>query len=407
MPSFGGVFMDLNDVKSAIEAHIDSLAPCLAEMSDDLFDHPELGFREFYACKLLTNALRSRGFEVETPYAGLDTAFRAVWRNGKGGPNIGLLCEYDALPMGHGCSHHLQGPSCIGAAVALKERLVDVPYTVEVIGTPAEEIEEGGKTSMLANGAFRHHDIVLMMHGGNACTTDIKSMALSDFRVTYSGVSSHSAIAPDKGRSALEALMLASNGIAYLRGHVLDDTRMAMIVEEGGSAVNAIVDRAVARIELRSYNRDYLDQVIARVDNILQGAALMTETTYDIVKIGEMHSKIPVLSLNDMLMKNARHIGARQIGEPRRKTGATDFASVMRLVPGSCIRTAFVPKGTPSHSQAYLDAGKSADAHRALAEAAKILALTGADLICEPENLRTVKADFADARECERTGLED
>jgi len=399
--------MQSNDTKAAIEAHVESLAPYLAEMSDNIFDHPELGFREFYACKLLTEELRSRGFEVEAPYAGFETAFRAVWHNGNGGPNIGLLCEYDALPMGHGCAHHLQGPSCIGAAVALKETLADVPYTIEVIGTPAEEIEEGGKTPMLANGAFRHHDVVLMMHGGNACTTDIKSMALSDFRVAYHGVSSHSAIAPDKGRSALEALMLASNGMAYLRGHVLDDTRMAMIVEEGGSAVNAIVDRAVARMELRSYSRNYLDQVIVRMEKILQGAALMTETTYDVVKIGEMHSKIPILSLNNMLMKNARRIDARQIGEPRRKTGATDFASVMRIVPGSCIRTAFVPKGTPSHSQAYLDAGKSADAHRALAEAVKILALTSADLICEPESLRMVKADFANAMERAKTDWED
>ena len=399
--------MDLNDRKTTIEAYLDRIAPELAAMSDDIFDHPEIGYGEFYACRLLADYLRSAGFEVETPYAGLETAFRAVWRNGEGGPAVGLLCEYDALPMGHGCSHHLQGPSCIGAALALRETIADTPCTIEVIGTPAEEVGEGGKTSMAANGAFHHLDVALMMHGGDLCTTDVKSMALLDLRVTFHGVAAHTAIAPDKGRSALEALMLASNGIAYLRGHVLDDTRMAMIVEEGGAVVNAVVDRAVARIELRSYSQAYLDQLAVRVEKILQGAALMTETSFDIARMGEMYCKIPVLSLNDLLMQNAERIGAHQIAESRKKTGATDFAAVMRALPGSCIRTAFVPRGTPSHSQAYLDAGKSAEAHRALIEAAKILALTSADLVCEPENLRTVKEEFRRAVERAKNDWED
>ena len=395
--------MESSDTKRALESYLERIAPAMAAMSDDLFDHPEVGYEERYACKLLSDCLRERGFAVETPYAGLDTAFRAVWQSGEGGPNMGFLCEYDALPMGHGCAHHLQGPSCIAAALAVREAISDVPYTLEVVGTPAEEIGEGGKTAMLENGAFRHHDVVLMMHGGNACTTDVRSMALSEFRVTYHGVASHVAIAPEKGRSALEALMLASGGIAYLRGHVLDDTRMALIVEEGGTAVNAVVDRAVAHIELRSYSRAYLDGVVERVKDVLEGAALMTGTTYEMVKTGEMQSKIPVLSLNDMLMDNAERIGARQIAAPRQRTGATDFAAVMNVVPGSCIRTAFVPGGTPSHSQAYLDAGKSADAHRALAEAAKILALTCADLICNPDDLQTVKKDFRRAVERAKT----
>ncbi len=399
--------MEQNAIHASLAAYIDRLAPELTMLSDDLFDHPEIGYQEFYARDILTKYLRDDCFEVETPYAGLDTAFRAVWRGGEGGPNVGLLCEYDALPMGHGCAHHLQGPSCIGAALALKDVLAGVPCTVEVVGTPAEEIEDGGKTRMLTGGAFRHHDVALMMHGGNSCTTDVKSMALLEYRVTYRGVAAHVAIAPEKGCSALEALMLVSSGMAYLRGHALDDTRMSMIIEEGGTTVNAVVERAVAHIELRSYSRAYLDLLAERMKKILDGAALMTETTYDIVTIGEMQSKTPVLTLNEMLMRNAERIGARQIEPPRKKTGATDFAVVMNMVPGSCIRTAFVPSGTSSHSQAYLDAGKSADAHRALCEAAKILAMTSADLICEPENLHAVKEDFLHARERAKTNWDD
>lgn len=385
----------LGKLKEEIGRYLEEHAGILCDMSDEIFDDPELGFEEVRASKKLSDFLISQGFEVEVGYAGLATAFRAVWKHGEGGPNLGLLCEYDALPMGHACAHHLQGPSTIGAALAIKDLVKDKPFTLEVIGTPAEEVGDGGKTVMIANGAFRQHDVVLMMHGGDICTTDIKSIALSEFRVTYKGIASHAAIAPEKGRSALDAIMLAFSGIAYLRGHVADDTRMNMIIEDGGCVANAIVDHAVARVELRSYSRPYLDALIERAKKVFEGAALMTETTFELEKVGEMHNKIPVLSLNHLLMENAKTIGAREISPPREKTGATDFASVMYLVPGSCIRVAFVDRGVPSHSQGFLDKGKSGDAHEAMLTAAKIMAMTFADILERPDKLDEIKAEFA------------
>jgi amidohydrolase len=382
-------------LKREIARNIDQKAPLLTAMSDYIFDHPETGYQEFRACRRLTEVLKNEGFEVQSGYTGLETAFRAVWNNCGGGPDIGLLCEYDALPMGHGCAHHMQGPACIGAALAVKETVRNVPYTLEVIGTPAEEVGSGGKSVMIENGAFLHHDAVLMMHGGDRCTADVKSIAYSEFLVTYTGISSHAAIAPEKGRSALEAVMLASNGLAYLRGHVADDVRMNLIVEDGGSVVNAVPDRAVARVEFRSYSRPYLDSVIERAKKVFDGAALMTETTYEIEKTGEMHNKIPILSLNELLMENALAAGAKAVSPPREKTGSTDFASVMYLVPGSCIRVAFVEKGVPAHSPTFLEKGKSPEAHEALLTAAKILGMTCADLLTDPEKLRKIKEEFA------------
>lgn len=254
---------DQEAYKSKLMKSVEKLKNELASMSDFIFDHPEIGYKEIQASNLLCEFLEKSGFKVEKGCAGLSTAFRASYRNGKGGPCIGLLCEYDALEnLGHACGHHLQGPSVIGAAVAMKDQISDYNFSLEVIGTPAEESAEGGKTIMLEKGVFKHLDIALMMHGGDATITDIKSMALSEYLVTFIGISAHSAIAPDKGRSALEALMLAFNGIAYLRGHVQDDVRIHGIVENGGQVVNSIPEKAVGRFEFRSYNRPYLDSVI-------------------------------------------------------------------------------------------------------------------------------------------------
>lgn len=374
---------------------VEKLKTELAAMSDFIFDHPEVGYKEVQASKLLCEFLQNNGFETELGYGGLPTAFRAVYQNGQGGPCIGFLCEYDALEnFGHGCAHHLQGPSVIGAALAIKEMVTELPFCLEVIGTPAEETAEGGKNIMLENGAFKHLDVALMMHGGDATITDIKSMALSEYLVTFKGVAAHSAIAPDKGRSALEALMLVFNGIAYLRGHILDDVRMHGIIENGGQVVNSIPEKAVGRFEFRSYSRPYLDSVIARVIKIFEGAALMTETSYEIKKIVDFHNKIPVITLNNLLMENAKIAGARDIKSPREKTGSTDFASVMYYIPGSCIRVPFVEKGMTSHSQEWINRGKTDEAHEAIVEAAKILAMSAYDIIADQEIMDKIREDF-------------
>lgn len=380
---------------AAVTECLAALKPDLAGMSDFIFDHPEAGLQEVQAASLLSGYLRERGFAVEMGYGGLSTAFRAVWRQGEGGPRIGLLCEYDAIMnLGHACAHHLQGPSIIGAALAVRAAVREAPYVLEVIGTPAEEIAEGGKNLMLRQGAFRDLDVALMMHGGDSTQTDVKSLALTELQVAFKGVASHSAIAPDKGRSALDALVLAFNGIAFLRGHVKDDTRIHGVMDVGGRPVNVIPEAAEARVEVRSYDRAYLDQLVGRVLRIFEGAALMTDTTWEVKKTVDTHNKIPVHSLNRLLMRNAELAGAPAIMPPRERTGSTDYASVMYHVPGSCIRVPFVEPGTPSHSQIYLEKGKTAAAHDAMLLASTILALTALDLIEDPTRLLEVQEEF-------------
>lgn len=76
------------------------------------------GLRKSAPVRSLTDYLEKKGFQIERGIAGLPTAFRAVYEQGKGGPSFGFLAEYDALKgIGHACGHHMQGPSVIGAAL--------------------------------------------------------------------------------------------------------------------------------------------------------------------------------------------------------------------------------------------------------------------------------------------------
>lgn len=214
-------------LEEKLERSVEQSAAALTAMADDFFDHPEVGLQEFHAFETLTGWLEKEGFTVERGIAGMDTAFRAVWKHGEGGPNIGLLCEYDALAgLGHACGHHMQGPAILGAAKALKDAAIDAPYTITVYGTPAEETISG-KVVMLENGCtFEELDVALMMHGGPATQVDVKSLALNKLKIIYHGVCSHAALKPEKGRSALDGLILACQGVEFLREHVPSDVRM-------------------------------------------------------------------------------------------------------------------------------------------------------------------------------------
>ena len=383
-------------LKEVMFRDIDGIRNEMTAMADDIFDHPEIGLEEFHAQKVLTDWLEKEGFAVERGVAGVETAFKAVYRHGEGGPNIGLLCEYDALPgIGHACGHHMQGPSILAAAKAMKDAEIRKPYTITVYGTPAEE-SVSGKIRMIQNGCtFEELDVALMIHGGPATQVDVKSLANSKYKVIFHGVSAHAAIKPEKGRSALDALILAFQGIEFLREHVNSDVKIHYtVVNCGGTPANVVPAYAEASVYVRSYNRAYLDTVCRRFEKVLKGAAMMTETEVEIIEEKKVDNKIPVLTLNDLVMKQAEEIHAPQIAPAREKTGSTDFGNVMRRVPGTCARIAFVAPGAAAHSQEYIEAGKTEAAHDAVIYGAKILAGTALELIEDPELLKQAKEEF-------------
>lgn len=386
------------DMEELLFENIEKNKEEMFNASDFIFDNPESDCKEVKAMGALVNILEKSGFIVEKGVGGLKTAFRAVYENSSNGPSIGLLCEYDALEgIGHACGHHMQGPAAIYAAISLKENYKEKPFKIVVYGTPAEE-STGGKIIMMENGCFKDIEVALMFHGGPATTTDIKSMALSHFKVKFIGKSSHAAMQPEKGRSAFDAMLLSFNAIEFLREHVIEDTRMHYTVTNAGGPDNIVPGEACGTYTLRSYNRAYLDYVVERFKDIIKGAALMTGTTYEVKEDRSFDSKIPVLKLNELLMNNARMLNAPNITPPREKTGSTDFGNVMYNIPGSCIRVAFVPENTSAHSQEYLDSGKSEKAHEATLLASKILAKTCYDIINDENVLREIKEEFEETK---------
>lgn len=357
----------------------------------DIFDHPECGLEEYYASDLLVTYLENKGFQVERGIAGLETAFRAVWERGNGGPAIGFLLEYDALRnMGHACGHHLQGPACIGAALALMEAC-DEPFKLVLYGTPDEE-GQGGKIVMERNGCFRDVDVMFAHHAAASTSTTYKNRALAPFRVTFHGKPAHASGSPHKGRSALDAMLLAFHGLEILREHIQDGCRIHYTILEDTGPSNIVHETAKAHITLRSYDRYYLEEMMQRAENVIKGACLMTDTTADIIPRNIYWNFIPVSSLRELVLDTAGELGAENL--IREKTlggGSTDVSNVSWVVPTANVYTFLCSGG--AHTEAYLEAAKTENGFHCMLSGSKLIGLTALKLITDKSLLETIKEE--------------
>lgn len=280
---------------------IDELKPAFLDVSDRIWDAPELRYEEARAVELQTEAMEAHGFRVTRKLAGIPTAFMA--EAGEGGPTIAFLGEFDALaglsqeagtaekrPLesggaGHGCGHNLLGAGAMLAAVALRDYLAatGAPGRVRYYGCPAEE-GGSGKTFMARDGAFDGIDAAFSWHPGGFNTVfPANSLANIQAYFRFRGRAAHAAASPELGRSALDALELMSVGVQYMREHMTMQARVhSAIINGGGISPNVVQDFAEALYLIRAPELGEVRSLYERVQKIAQGAALMTETEVEV-----------------------------------------------------------------------------------------------------------------------------
>ena len=362
------------EIKRSVGKHAEDLGA----ISKKIHENPELGFEEHQACAWQVQLLRKWGWEVQTPFAGLDTAYRAV--RGEGSPVFCFMSEYDALPeIGHACGHNLICASALGAGQALSAalHLKKIPGRVVVMGTPAEE-SKGGKVFIVRSGGLEGIDAVLMAHPSYRTTPDLGSTAIQRLDVAFTGVSAHAAGAPECGKNALDAVMLLFQGVNAWRQQLPESSRIHGIVVDGGVAPNIIPDLASSTFFLRSPVDEVLAQMVGRFRNIVEGAALMTDTEPEIVTSPVPYkARRPNQSLNDAYLREAERLGLNPVTPDRPSRGSSDFGDVSHVVPGAHVGFGISEVEIAGHSIAFREAAGSAYGHRQMLRAAEALARVG------------------------------
>jgi len=432
-------------LREEVDAHIDALRDELIELNDWMYENPEPGFMEFQAVDKLTAVLAQNGFEVERGVPNLDevwpdfdrhkyvaglpedydgppgmpTAFRAKYVGKIESPVIGIVVEYDALrgnPPFHGCQHNMQGPTGLGAAIALARVMEqhDLPGSVWVIGAPAEEVGPPAKAALARAGYIDGVDFAMRTHGVTGKNETVRSGGgfsarhIEETRYTFHGSSAHAQQAWE-GVSALDAVMLLFHAMEMMREHSEPQFRFHGIVTEGGVAPNIVPEKASALIWVRHLidetpicsvspmeARAMIKAKLEQLHQAARGCAMATGTTVDIEHYGSYVPSIAVGALNELIFQYAVEYGGINIRESSVPHHFEETGFMSLKVPGARVSLGVegIPE-TPGHSQESADVTITPRGHDALILLAKVMAASGLRLVMDPEVRKEIKEEHA------------
>ena len=408
----------------------------------EIWDYAELGYQEEKSSSLLAKSLEDEGFVVKKGLAGIPSAFTAEYNNG--GPIIGILGEFDALPglaqtsspfkevvhnetgAGHACGHHLFGAASAWAAVAIKEWLVknNVKGTIRFYGTPAEE-GGSGKVYMVREGLFNDVDIVLHWHPDDSNSANSRtSNSNKSAKFTFRGISAHAAGSPEQGRSALDGVEAMNHMVNMMREHIPQESRIHYVITKGGLAPNVVPDLAEVYYYVRHPKMSVVEDLFTRVVNTASGAAIGTDTkmTYEV-----MHGNFSLLpndTLQKIVHKNLEdlggitydedeyeyaseiyttffepdnEIGSQELVRPFKTShgyGSTDVGDVSWNVPTAGLRTATWVPGTASHSWQAVASGGTSIGLKGAELAAKTLAKSAIEIFSDVSIVENSKKEL-------------
>ncbi|MFQ5679154.1 MAG: amidohydrolase [Gemmatimonadota bacterium] len=435
----------LPQAKRTVLAKVDELEQEIHTISMTLWRYAETALLEEQSAELLAGLLEREGFEVQRGVAGMPTAFVAEWSRADGGPKIGILAEFDALPgvgndpvpervprsdgirNGHGCGHNLFGAGSVAAAIALKRTMEEegLGGTVRLYGTPAEETVVG-KVYMAREGVFDDLDAALEWHPG--LETQVRNQpgrAMNNFTVEFFGQAAHASADPWNGRSALDAVELMNYGVNLMREHVKPTARIHYVIPSGGEAPNVVPEYAEVWYYVRDTARASVEEYYDRILKIAEGAALATRTDHRVTLLTGVHAVLLNRPLQEVVQRNLEAVGMPDYpvefrsfatalqgslgleqkglntrikpladGPEAVSGGSTDVAEVSWITPTVGFNVTSAPADVPWHSWATTASHGREGAVLAAYTAAKVLALTGVDLLTSPALLQRARAFF-------------
>jgi aminobenzoyl-glutamate utilization protein B len=443
-------------MKKQIIAEVDGNAKLVQVMIDTIYSYGELGFQEFETSKYLTGLLEKNGFTVERGISGIPTAWMATWVSpaGANGPVIALGSDLDCIPQasqkpgvayhdpiipgapGHGEGHNSGQAVNIVGALAVKDVMTKnhLPGTIKIWPGVAEELL-GSKAYYVRDGYFKGIDAVLFSHVGDNLGTNYGGNAMNGLvsvQYNFHGESAHSAAAPWRGRSALDAVELMDVGWNFRREHLRLQQRSHYVITNGGDQPNVVPQAASVWYYFREADYDHIKGLWDAGDNMAKGASLMTNTTWDSTLIGTAwpgfgnkpmaedstaNAKLiglPVWSDDDQTLAKAlqKELGVPQKGlatkldelkEPKKAEdfyggGSDDIGDVSWVVPTITLRYPSNIPNLPGHNWANGIAMATPIAHKGAVAGAKVQALTLFDLMTQPKLLADAKDYFANVQ---------
>ncbi len=439
-------------LKKDASADIDGMATLTQQMVDSVFSFGELGFQEFESSRYLTGILEQHGFRITRGTSGIPTAWVAEWGSGK--PVIALGSDIDGIPQGsqkpgvayrdplvdggpgHGEGHNSGIPLNITAAIAVKTLMEreKLSGTLRLWPGVAEELV-GAKAWYVRDGLFKDVDISLFTHVGHNFGTSWgqrQGTGLVSIEYTFTGQTAHSAGAPWRGKSALDAVELMNIGWNYRREHLRLQHRSHYVITNGGDQPNVVPRYASVWYYFRETEYARIKDLWDIGNQIADGAAKMTGTTYTSRIVGTgwpQHMNKPLAETMDANIRGVglptwteadqtlakalqKELGVKQAGlsaeipplegnvkdEDNRGGGSDDIGDVSWNVPTITLRYPANIPDLPGHNWANAIAMATPIAHKGTTTGAKAMAATVLDVLLTPALVEQAWTYFRDVQ---------
>jgi aminobenzoyl-glutamate utilization protein B len=425
-------------LKNEAAAGVDAMQGLTQQMVDQVFSYGELGFQETETSRYLIDILKKNGFTVQEGIAGVPTAFMASW--GSGRPVIALGSDIDGIPQasqkpgvayfaplidgapGHGEGHNSGVPLNITAALAVKKIMEreKLPGTLRIWPGAAEELV-GTKAYFVREGFFKDVDVALFTHVDSEMAVswgDRAGTGLVSVEYTFKGQTAHSAAAPWRGRSALDAVELMDIGWNFRREHLPLEHRSHYVITDGGDQPNVVPRTASVWYYFRQTTYPKIKELWETGDTMAKAAAMMTgtelqpsrvlgsawpqhfnkviaETTFaNIQKVGMPQWSDADQQLAKGIQKELKvdeqglntKVASELQGPVRdnRGGGSDDIGDVSWTVPTVTLRYPANIPNLPGHNWANAIAMATPVAHKGVTAGAKVQAMTIVDLLLKP-----------------------
>jgi len=435
-----GVDRRVESLKRDAVADVERMRVMTQQMVDQVFSFGELGFQEFETSKYLTGILRENGFTVTTNVAGIPTAWTARWGSGK--PVIALGSDIDDIPQasqkpgvayhdpliagapGHGEGHNSGLPLQITAALAVKKIMEREHLAGTLLLWPGVAEELGGaKAYYVRAGVFKDVDICLFAHVSDGLSVRwgeaANSTGLVSVEYAFTGESAHAAVAPWRGRSALDAVELMNIGWNFRREHLRLQQRSHYVVTDGGNQPNVVPQDASVWYYLREIDYPHIKEMREIADQMARGAALMTNTMVTSRVLGSAWPQHFNKVIAETMQSNITSVGLprwddadltlakalqKELGQPEnglktevgklegpvssddnRGGGSDDIGDISWNVPTATLRYPSNIPGLPGHNWANAIASATPIAHKGATAGAKVIAMTTLDFLTRAE----------------------
>lgn len=378
-------------IAEAVKANLqDAIA-----LNDDLADHPEISGEEYESSRKIVELLRSKGFDVTYPFAGLATSFKATYGRNDHKYKVAIMTEYDALPgIGHACGHCVSASISVLAGIAAVQLQDELDADIDVIGTPIEETD-GAKCALIKKGVFDHYDMAMMIHLYDQNLIYCTLNGLASYLYTFHGKAAHASAAPWEGVNALNAAQLMFHGTDCLRQHVTPDVRIHGVIRNGGEAPNIVPEEASAEFYVRALDLDYMMDVVRKVDDCAAGGALATQCTWDKVETAATYANMRRnYTGEDALREIYEELDIDINGDHEKIFGSSDAGNVSFVCPIFHPTLQIVDRGVPIHTREFAAAVKTDRAHDTIALGANVIALQIAKIFGDENRIKQMKADF-------------